>query len=101
MSDSIEMEFAVDHIDSAALANKMLWNKGGVIVENGIVTNVSGVKDHAYGLSKAKNVVTPVLDKQSSNPFKPMAYKLSLNGPASLIGNNALVQNMVYDVRTV
>lgn len=97
MSDSIEMEFAVDHIDSAALANKMLWNKGGVIVENGIVTNVSGVKDHAYGLSKAKNVVTPVLDKQSTNPFKPMAYKLSLNGPASLIGNNALVQNMVYD----
>lgn len=97
MSDSIEMEFKVDHIDSAALANKMLWNKGGVIVENGIVTNVSGVKDYAYGLSKAKNVVTPVLNKQSTNPFKPTAYKLSLNGPASLIGNNALVQNMVYD----
>lgn len=97
MSDSIEMEFKVEHIDSAALANKMLWNKGGVIVENGIVTNVSGVKDYAYGLSKAKNVVTPVLNKQSTNPFKPTAYKLSLNGPASLIGNNALVQNMVYD----
>lgn len=96
MSDSIEMEFAVDHIDSASLANGMLWNKGGVIFENGFVTKMNALKDDARGLTNANNKIISDLDKQGTNPFKTLAYKLSLNGPASLIDNNALVQNMVY-----
>ena len=72
------------------------WSKFGIICENGEPTGINSLSSYATGLTKAKNHVKAVLDDKGVNPFKVTGYHASVNPPASLVGNNALIENLVY-----
>lgn len=70
------------------------YSKGGLIIENGVPTKLNSLTERAYGLKPASNLVKAIFDEQQ--PFQVRGYSGSFNTPVSLIGNNALMENLVY-----
>lgn len=105
MSDSQVIDF---HFNDPCIKNAPnLWlpnigdaySKGGLIIENGVPTKLNSLPENAYGLTKAANKVKAIFDDQQ--PFQVRGYNGSFNTPVSLIGNNALMENLVYQSAVV
>ena len=66
--------------------------KYGIIFHNKEVCHLNTMSDHIKGLTKANNKIIAKLN----GDFQVYAYQLSVNHPATLIGNNVLMSNAVY-----
>ncbi len=66
--------------------------KYGVIFNNKEVCHLNTMSDHIQGLTTAKNKITAKVNSD----YQVYAYQLSVNHPATLIGNNVLMSNAVY-----
>lgn len=91
MCDSQVIQFNIKPNSNA------FW-KGGVIFETGVPYKFNSLYEYMTGLTKAKNQVSSIFDKEET--FDVVAYSGSFNTPASLIGNNALIENLVYQSAT-
>ena len=100
MSDSQVIDFHFNNPYSNDSANQWLpnigdtYSKAGLIIENGVPTKLNSLVERAYGLTKAANQVKAIFDDQQ--PFQVLGYSGSFNTPVSLIGTNALMENLVY-----
>lgn len=100
MSDSQVIDFYFNDPYSNNTTNRWLPNigdtfsKGGLIIENGVPTKLNSLTERAYGLTAAANQIKAIFDQQQ--PFQVVGYHGSFNTPVSLIGNNALMENLVY-----
>lgn len=100
MSDSQQIDFFFNDPYSTDTANLWLpnigdaYSKGGLIIENGVPTKLNSLTENAFGLTKAANKVKAIFDEQQ--PFQVRGYTGSFNTPVSLIGTNALMENLVY-----
>jgi hypothetical protein len=72
------------------------WKKFSVMYEQDELVRINSLNSYAFGLTKAKNQVTATLDENGADPLKVKEYVLSANIPASMVGNNALIENLVY-----
>ena len=66
--------------------------KYGIIFHNKEVCHLNTMSDHIKGLTKANNKIIAKLN----GDYQICAYHLSVNPPATLIGNNVLMSNSVY-----
>lgn len=66
--------------------------KYGIIFHNKEVCHLNTMSDHINGLTKANNKIIAKLNSD----YQICAYHLSINHPATLIGNNVLMSNSVY-----
>ncbi|MGE4329344.1 hypothetical protein [Diaphorobacter sp.] len=66
--------------------------KYGIIFNNKEVFNLTTMSDHIYGLTPAKNKIKAKMNRIC----KIYAYELSVNYPATLLSNNVLMSNTVY-----
>jgi len=104
MSDSFQATFIVDAIDDDNAINtnlrtpneKQTWSKIAIVMEDDDIKSIKSLNNYGFGLTKAKNYVTAVLDSNGHNPFAVIAYDVSINTPASFVGNNALIEPLVY-----
>lgn len=66
--------------------------KYGIIFHNKEICHLNTMSDHIKGLTKANNKIIAKLN----GDYQVYAYQLSVNPPATLIGNNVLMSNSVY-----
>lgn len=66
--------------------------KYGVMFNNKEICHLKTMSDHIQGLTTANNKITAKINSD----FEVYAYHLSINHPATLIGNNVLMSNSVY-----
>jgi len=71
------------------------FQKVSALFEQGELVSVNSLDSYAFGLTKAKNQITATVDKNGADPFHVLEYELSANIPASMFGNNALLENHV------
>ena len=72
------------------------WQKVSALIEQGELVSVNPLASFAYGLTSAKNKLTATVEKNGVDPLDVLQYELSVNIPASMVGNNALLENHVY-----
>lgn len=66
--------------------------KYGIIFNNKEICNLAAMSDHIHGLTEAQNKITAKLNAE----YQVCGYHISSNQPATLIGNNVLMSNTVY-----
>lgn len=66
--------------------------KYGMIFDNKEICNLNAMSDHIQGLTEAQNKITAKLNAE----HQVCGYHISSNHPATLIGNNVLMGNTVY-----
>lgn len=66
--------------------------KYGIIFDNNEICNLNAMSDHIQGLTEAQNKITAKLNAE----YQVCGYQISSNHPATLIGNNVLMSNTVY-----
>lgn len=102
MCDSSTTTFANPILLDPGLKNLNLtgchpvWKKVSVLTEQEELISVNSLSSYAFGLTSAKNQVTAALNLNGDEPFEVQAYVLEANDPASVVGNNALPENLVY-----
>lgn len=97
MSDSSIIRFkapVISNVSNTAGYND--WVRYSAVFERDEVTFVTSLKAYAMGRSKAKNKIQAVIDQMGPNPFDVVEYRLEVNPPASMVANNALIENLVY-----
>ena len=66
--------------------------KYGIIFNNKEICNLAAMSDHIHGLTEAQNKITAKLNAE----YEVCGYHISSNQPATLVGNNVLMSNTVY-----
>ena len=66
--------------------------KYGIIFDNNEICNLNAMSDHIQGLTEAQNKITAILNAE----YQVCGYQVSSNHPATIIGNNVLMSNTVY-----
>ena len=98
MTDTVTLFVSVEHITVDAASKATLpFEISRIVNHHGEVLTSKPVPKYLKSpLTKATYLVTPVFSEEYAQPENLVGYSVSINVPACVVGNNALLQMLVY-----